>query len=279
MLNVFGTSYKESDIALREKLHFRKKHLKDAVAELHKKVQNECMILSTCNRIEIYSVAQNFDNIIKFISEYHNLLPIDFVPYSYSYSGDAAMQHLDRVASGQESLIVGEKQIIDQINFALKTSSEVNCCGAKLYSLFLHILHKYKSVDEKEKSIGDVVLKFINRQVVDIESKNISIIGTGVVADLVLKSIKGYNAKVFSNRFFSKAKKLAKKYNICAEKYKNISTVLNQSDVIICATECPTFIIHKKDISEKNQPLIIDLGMPRNVESQIQNSFHLEEIV
>jgi glutamyl-tRNA reductase len=124
---VVGLSYKTAPVEIRERFSFSQPALEAGLTELYKKRSvEECLILSTCNRVEIYAVSENIDNCVEeikeFLAEFHKVPPESFSPYLYLHIGHMAVRHMFRVASSMESMIIGEPQILGQIKQAYRTA-------------------------------------------------------------------------------------------------------------------------------------------------------------
>ncbi len=282
---VVGTNYKYSPIGLRERLSFSNKRLKDAVCFLKEKaILKGGVILSTCNRVEIYASAKEQQKPIReikdFVSRYHEINEQRFSPYLYIYEGKEAMKHLFSVACGLDSLILGEAQILGQVKFSLSEAKSVDFVDEFLKKIFHSAISFAKRVHQETKiskgkiSVGSVAIDFIKERIGPLSGKNILIIGVGKVTELVLRYLKKENPNIvfISNRTFQKAKDLASQIGAKAVRFDDLERFLKEADALITATASPHFIIKKETLQEaiNCKLLIVDLALPRDVDPRVK---------
>lgn len=284
-LIVVGTNHKFSPIELRERLSFSKKRLKDALFLLREwQIFNGAVILSTCNRVEIYASTENLESarcqIINFLSRYHETEAKKFLPYLYIYEKKEVLRHLFAVTCGLDSLILGETQISGQVKHAYLEAREIGFADEFLRKTFIQALsfakmiHKETKISEGKISVGSLAIDFIKRRLGNLSNKNMLIIGVGKVTELVLKYLKKERPNVIfvSNRTFEKAKALASQINAVAVRFDRLREFLKKADVVITATASPHFIIKKETLEGviNHKLLIVDLALPRNVDPRIK---------
>lgn len=280
---VVGTSYKYSPIEIREKLSFHGNKTFHALLLLKERLISEAgIILSTCNRIEIYLDGNNIKSseMIDFISQYHKIDAEKISPYIYTYEGEQALKHLLTVACGLDSLVIGETQILGQIKQALLQSEQVGFLNNLMRNIFQYSIQFAKNIHQKTKisegkiSVGSLAVDFIKEHFECLLSKNILIMGVGKVTNLVLSYLKESNPKTIfiANRNFEKAKVLSDKIGARAILFEELLTVLGTIDIIITATASPSFILMKDDLAKfvRHNFFIIDLGVPRNVDPKVK---------
>lgn len=297
-LIVVGTNYKYSPIELRERLSFSQKRIQDALVFLRENyVLKGAVILSTCNRIEIYASAQDLETAIiavkDFISRYLEIDQRIFSPYLYIYQEKEVMRHLFSVACGLDSLILGETQVLSQVKQAFSEAESVSFTDESLEKLFSCALYFAKKIHQETKisegkvSVGSVAIDFIKARLKSLSDKNILIIGTGKVSSLVLKYLKEDKPNVvfIANRTFAKAASLADQIGAKAVRFDDLLCFLNKADIVITATRSPHFILRKEmlDKTINHKLLIIDLALPRDVDpgvKEIKNIdlFSLEDL-
>ncbi len=285
-LIVVGTNHKHSPIALRENLSFSKKRLKNALNFLRERdLLKGAVILSTCNRIEIYASVEDskvgIREIEDFISRYHEIDKQRFSPYLYKYKGKGALKHLFSVISGLDSQILGETQVSGQVKFAFDESNNANFIDGFLRKIFgaaisfAKRIHAETKISEGKISVGSIAIDFIKGKFNgNLCGKNVLIIGVGKVTELVLKYLKKENPNVIfiSNRTFERAKELAAKIGAKAVRFDQLKQLLNKADVVISATASSHFLIKKETFDEHitNRLLIIDLALPRDVDPRVR---------
>lgn len=290
-LVVVGTNHKYSPVEIRERLSFSKKRTQDALLFLKERsVLKAAVILSTCNRVEIYASSEELEaavvRVIDFLSRYHGIDKERFLPYLYIYKDRQALEHLLTVACGLDSLIFGETQILGQIKQAFLESENVGFMHDFLREIFCRgiyfakKIHQETKISEGKVSVGSVAIDFIKERLGGLSGKNILIIGVGKVTSLVLKYLReeGPNVVFISNRTYQKAKVLAGQIGARAVRFDALPYFLNKADVVITATASPHFILKKETLDGiiNHRLLIIDLGLPRNVDPWVKEIKNIE---
>ncbi|MBU3911580.1 MAG: glutamyl-tRNA reductase [Candidatus Omnitrophica bacterium] len=286
-LVIVGTNHRYSPVRLREKIFFSKKRLQDALDFLKETGALKAgVILSTCNRVEIYGCADTTEigayEIKSFISRYYEIDGKDIYPYLYIYRDMDAARHLFRVASGLDSLILGETQILSQVKAAFCESEKNGFVDYPLNEVFdsavsaANRIHRETEISKGKLSIGSVAVDFIRNKIGSFSGKNILIIGVGKVTELVLKYLRKEKSDVIfiSNRTFEKARSLASQIGAKAVRFDNLRKYLEKADIVITATKSPHFIINKETIEEavrQKRLLIIDLALPRDVDPEVRD--------
>lgn len=285
-----GANYKTTPIHLREKfalspdesIRFLNILLQDGGAE-------EGMVLSTCNRFEVYTVTQHFQEVTHRIKNYfHHIISEDEFDWNkmiYSYHDDQAILHAFRVVSSLDSLVIGENQILAQFRKAHELSLAHNATGNKLNHLASKALYVGKKVRteteiaKKPVSIGSIALELAERIFENLPQKEVALVGGGKVSELVLNSLKnkGIDHVLWVNRSLDKADKLFLDLKISHQTHSldQLSLVLQKTDILIFSLSVDqpllTYDMVLKTMDQrKNRPLIlIDLGIPRNVEESV----------
>ena len=285
-LILVGTNHKYSPITFREKLSFSRKRLKDTLNLLgEREVLKGAVILSTCNRVEIYASVEDLKvgirEIEDFIFQYHEINRQKFFPYLYIYEDKEAIRHLFSVACGLDSIILGETQILGQIKFSVSEAEGVGFIDEFLRETFHSAIsfakrmHIETKISEGKISVGSVAIDFLKEKIGTLSNKKILIIGVGKVTELLLKYLRKESPRVVfvSNRTFEKAKRLAAQIGAEAAGFDGLRHFLKEADAVITATASPHFII-KKEILEgeiSRRLLIIDLALPRDVDPRVKD--------
>lgn len=289
---VAGTNYKHSPIAIRERISFSKRSAAWALSFLKSAgLFSGAVILSTCNRVEIYAVtdeeARGAGAIRNFFSCYHEIDRKKISPYLYNYAGKDAIGHLFSVAGGLDSLVLGETEIIGQVRSALLESEKMGFAGENLSEIFRIAISFARKVRLETKisrgkvSVGSVALDFIKKRMGRLTGKRVLIVGTGKVAELVLKHLKKEMPDVLfvSNRTFDRAKELAALAGGKAVRFDRLKHFINKAHIIITATRSRQFIIKKETLSGMpgaHNLLIIDLAVPRDVDPAVREFGNVE---
>ncbi len=287
---VIGLNHKTAGIEIREKVAFDGPKLGNAIKILKDSpVIKENLILSTCNRVEIYAVVKNFDSgiehIKKILSDFHKL-PRDFLDKAlYVYSEGKALRHIFRVASSLDSMIVGEPQILGQLkdafDFALKRKSSgvfLNKLMKKAISVAKRVRTETK-IAENAVSISFAAVELAKKIFEDLSKETFILIGAGEMAELAAKHLinNGVKNVLVTNRTYERAEELAREFNGKAIEFDKFFQELVHADIVICSTGAPNYIILKEHIHKvmkerKNKPMfIIDISVPRNVDPQIND--------
>jgi len=288
MLGVTGISYKSAPLEIREKYSFTGEESIEFLRQL--KIDPDlkgAVVLSTCNRIEIYFHFEScckekaLDGIFRNL-EYFKKTGSDARKYFYFLDGIQATEHLFKVVSGLESLILGEDQIVTQVKDCFKISLENDFSSSVLTRMFNKAFEAGKrvrtetAINKGSASISSAAVELICQKISDIEQKRITLIGTGVMGELALVNLVKRNCRqiYISNRTYGKALELAEKHQLTAFEMEKLDEFLPQSDIIIVATGAQSHIITKNMIEKYSSQrvqlqLFMDLSVPRNISTDI----------
>jgi glutamyl-tRNA reductase len=289
MLGIIGISYKSAPLEIREKYSFTDEEALRFIQQLQIDPDLKgVVVLSTCNRIEIYfeceKCSENKANETFFRNlEFFKKTDFQERKYFYSCQGDMATEHLFRVVSGLESLVLGEDQIVTQTKSSFKLSLDNNFCSPILTRMFNKAFEAGKrvrtetAINQGSASISTAAVELLYKVLPDIQSKKILLIGTGVMGKLAAINLVNRDCKslLVTNRTFSKAKELAAKHGILAFEIERLHEYLPQCDVILVATGAQNHIINKQMVQAysnqyQHNQLFIDLSVPRNICTDIQ---------
>jgi len=285
---VVGLNYKSADVTVREKCHFSSDKLDEALKLLTSYESiNGAVILSTCNRVEIYAstshVNKGFDDIIDFISSYHNISKDIISEVFYKKNCHQAVIHLFKVASGIDSMVVGEYQIQGQVRDAYNMAYRLNYTDNSLNKLFQSAINTGKRVRRNTKigkgsvSVANLAVELIKKLYPQGNIHKILIVGAGKMASLAATNLKesGPFNIIFSNRSINKANELATKFNGTAIDFNSRYEALKTVEIIVVTTSSDTCTIQFDDVKQimdeyPNKPkLFIDLSIPRNIDPEI----------
>lgn len=241
---------------------------------------NECAVLKTCNRVELYVVSPkgskvlfNFAKKMKVSNEI-----VEF------YDHDESLMHLLRLSSGLESMIVGEDQILGQINDLYHLAQKAGTTGKVLETAFdkaIHVGKRIRSetgINKGSVSIGSAAVDLAEEQIGNLTGKTILIIGVGEMGTLVATALshRKVDAIYVANRTFERAEKLADGLCGTAVRYEDMDKYIELSDVVICATAAPHYVITKEIVDpimkkrvNPNDLLLIDIANPRDIEDSV----------
>jgi glutamyl-tRNA reductase len=283
-----GINYTTAPVSVRERLAFPAEILSDAVKELwQQQTISEAAILSTCNRTEIYCTTQGSDilPVVNWITQNRQLNQTEFQPYLYAHTDNAFIRHMFRVASGLESMILGEPQILGQMKTAYQTASQAGTLGKELDKLFQHTFSTAKKV-RTDTSIGSssVSVAFaavqLSKQIFDNLSEQTAIlIGAGETIELTARHLhqNGVGRIIIANRTFDKAHALASQFDGYAIALSELPLHIAEADIIVSSTASQLPILGKGLVESaikkrKHKPIfMVDLAVPRDIEPEVKN--------
>lgn len=248
----------------------------------------ECLVLNTCNRIELYLIAlkPEIKTVVeKYFCDFHNFEFDHLKNFSFWKSGLDVVNHLFEVSSGIDSQMVGETEITGQVKSSYQTASELASVGPVLHKVFQKCFQSTKlvrsntTIGKGQISIGSVAVDLALRIFGDIKGSRILVIGTGEVGEktVIALKIRGARSISVSSRTYANAESLAKKIEGQPIAFEGFPNELSQFDIIVCSTASSESIISFKMIESAmherpNQPMFfIDLAVPRDIEIQVSN--------
>ena len=283
MLSVLTINHNNSEISFLEKFSFNKENLEMALISL-KKIPgiDECMILSTCNRVELYVSSESKDIsllLIKFLSEFHST-EIEKSPVIYQFlTGEDAVYHLFKVASGIDSMILGEPQIINQIKDSYFRANDTNTIGPILHRLVqmsLRVAKKVRtetSIGSRSESISNISLRFSKKIFDTLTDKKALIIGTGEMSQLFVEGLTNESVKniCIASRDIKNSINFSDKFGTTPIQFEDIKKHIADSDIIFTSTGSNEFILKKGDFDEvkSKDKLIVDIALPRDVDPRV----------
>ena len=280
---VTGINQGTASLKVREGISFSKEQLSTALTQLRERV-GEAVILETCNRTEIYTTAENAskatDQVRSFIAEFHDLDAESVYPHLYEYIDTQAVRHLFRVASGLDSMIIGESEILGQVRDALTPATEMKTVDTPLVGLFHAAIRTGRKVREETElgrnslSISYAGVKLAQKVLGTLRSRCVLLIGAGEAGTLVAKALRtvGVSDLIVANRTRARTEELVRNLGGRAIPFEEIATTLQDVDIVITATDSPQFVIEQDMVSSaltrrSNRPLFFfDLAMPRDVD-------------
>ena len=282
-IQLIGIDHKSAPVHIREKVVFP--NLDEAHHTLIKNPEiHECLIVSTCNRSEIYAVADSpltaSKNLRSFFYDYHHLNSACLDNYFYEGDTVASVNRLMRVTSSLEAMIVGEPQVTGQVKTAYRSASVNNCIGKLMHKLVHASFRANKEIrSTTEISMGAVSVSFAACKLAQkilspLHNKRALLIGAGEMMRTAASGLA--NLKIgdlaFTNRTSEKSSELATEHGAKILRFEDLQKDLCQYDIVFCATSAPNFILYKNDLeaamaARKNSPLfMVDLSVPRSIE-------------
>ncbi|RKY92934.1 glutamyl-tRNA reductase [candidate division KSB1 bacterium] len=291
---VSGINYRTAPVEIRERLSFDEGASKRALRGLVSSgLVREGLLLSTCNRTEIYGVVENqkcFNGrISKFIIESSQINSKIDPSIFYQYVDTEAVRHLFRVAAGLDSMVIGEAQILGQVKQAYSWAVEVKSTGSVLNKLFHHTFCVGKRVRTETRigegavSVGSVAADLAKKIFRELSDKTVLIIGAGKMALQTVLHLKETGVKnlLVSNRTMSKVERIAIEVGGEVIPYHHLERGLVQSDVVISSTASAQPILtaenlHPIMMQRKNRPLfLIDIAVPRDISVEVRKLYNV----
>lgn len=279
-LHVVGIDYKNTPIELREKGAFSKSKIVELKEPFTHMGIKEFVIVSTCNRSEIYFLTKenHYESILNY---YMSLLGTQDRSCFYAFSEEEVMEHLLRVTCGLESLVIGEDQILGQIKDSLDLAMENELSGKILNKLFRESVNFSKGVkttykmSENQTSVSTISIKFVEQELGTYKDKRVLIVGSGETGELVLKYLidKELASLSIVNRTKSHCHRVTKNYkNVDVLDYEERYTYLQSFDAVFSATSSPHMIFKKDQVAKHlvHDVVFMDLAVPRDIDPEIK---------
>lgn len=286
---VVGLNHKTAPVEVRETLAFNDQNVPHALIELKTRIPDtETVILSTCNRVEIYAAVsdaeKHSDDIARFLADFHGIRADSFLPHLYQHFDRDAVRHLFTVACSLDSMVVGEAEVLGQAKKAYMFALEEGATGKVLNNLFQSAFGVAKNVRASSSigtgkvSVASVAVELAQKIFSDFSDKTIMVVGAGEMADLTLKHMveTGISTVIVANRTYEKGVELARQYDGMAIEYEAFVDNMHQADVIICTSGAPHHIIHPRQLrrglrARRNKPmLLIDIAVPRDIHPDVE---------
>ncbi len=289
-LLAFGINHKTAPVDIREKVAFAPERLTLALQGLVTVPEiNEAAILSTCNRTELYCAGNNantsINQVIDWFSDYHRLKSGQIVPYIYKHPDNEAVRHLLRVASGLDSLVLGEPQILGQVKTAYRAAEEAGTLGSILNRLCQHTFKVAKQVrtdtaiGSSPVSVAFAAVSLAKQIFSSFEKHTALLIGAGETIELTARHLKekGIGRIIIANRTIERAMTLAQEIEGYAIPLNDISEHLADADIVIASTGSQLPILGKGTVERaikkrKHKPiLMVDIAVPRDIEPEVKD--------
>ncbi len=292
ILFAVGCSHRTAPVDLRERLAFDEEAVPRALDDLTSRYGCEAVILSTCNRVEIYTEGGAFSGLVtEFLAEFHRLPVSQLQPFMYCHENDQAVRHLFRVAAGLDSLIVGEGQIAGQVRRAYEMAHECSSVGPFLHALFQHAnavagrVRTETGIGRGHVSVSSVAVDYV-RQVFDrFDDKTILVIGAGKMGELTLPHLRklGPRRILVTNRNREKAETMARECQGEPMDWDRLDDALAQADIILSTTAAAEPVVSLERYQRvrgrdaraqrgKDGPVVIlDIAVPRDFDPRIHD--------
>jgi len=285
-LIAFGVNHQTAPLAIREQVAFPTENLRPALRNLveHTPVR-EAAIISTCNRTEVYCSTAEPSQVKRWLAQYHSLSTDRLDPFLYEFPSEQAVSHAFRVASGLDSMVIGEAQILGQMKQAVREAEEAGTLGTVLHKLFQHTFSVAKEVRTRTDigassvSLAAAAVRVAERIYPDLAEQSMLFIGAGEMIELCATHFcaRKPRAVTFANRTTDRAAELASRFSARAVALSDLPEHIAHHDIIVSCTASPLPILGKGLIervlkARRHRPiLIVDLAVPRDVEPEVGN--------
>ena len=290
-LIALGINHNSAAVEVRERVAFAPEQVNEALVDACEAARvDEVVILSTCNRTEVYAIVPEADTLadkalqlIDWIANYHHLSAEELRHSAYHFEAQQALQHMVQVASGLDSMVLGEPQIFGQLKSAYAVASESGTVGTELGRLFPRVFSIAKrvrtdtAIGENPVSVAYAAVDLAGHIFAELGQCNALLVGAGETVELVARHLieAGVSRIVIANRTLGRARELAQKFGAEAVLLAEIPEQLLDADIVITSTASQLPILGKGAVEQalkarKHRPfLMVDIAVPRDIESQV----------
>jgi glutamyl-tRNA reductase len=285
---VIGLSHHTSPVTVREKFAFAETTIPDALQDLKNRgVVDEAVIVSTCNRVELYAATrrpadQALAEIRSFLIEHHNF-DGELNGELFSFAEPHSVEHLFKVASGLDSMVLGETEILGQLKKAYDLALQHKHTGGRLNKAFQNAFNVAKKIRTETNiqrgsvSVGSVAVELAEKIFNDLSERTVMVIGAGDTSEKTARSLLSRGAKsiIVANRSFDKAETLAKELGGRAVNFDTWMNEFEHVDIVISSTAAPHYVLDRAKLAplmklRKNRPLLlIDIAVPRDIDPEV----------
>jgi glutamyl-tRNA reductase len=282
-----GLSYKTAPVEVREKIAVAPSKLRCFACRLQIGAGlSEVVLVSTCNRVEIYGVKEGFSPTAEAVFQWINPAGLDLRPHLYFHEGAEAIRHLFSVTGGLDSMVLGETEITGQVKNAYQTACDAKLTGSVLNRVFQKALQTAKEIrtatliGRGATSVGSAAVELAEKIFSTAEGQQtIMIIGAGKMGEACIKHLakKGKRTVLVANRSYERAESLAADFGGRAVRMEDCFTAMADADIVVSSTGCPGTVLHRAEIeavmkSRRNRRLVlIDIAVPRDIEPEVQS--------
>ena len=282
-LYTIGVNHTTAPIAIRENVAFSDANLRHALSDLTAQNVAEAAILSTCNRTEIYVQSATAEPIVRWLAQYHKLEISSVLPYTYTLSDQEAVKHAFRVASGLDSMVLGEPQILGQFKQSVKIAQDAGTLGTLLHKLFQRTFEVAKEVRTNTDiggssiSMAAAAVKLAQRIFGDISQQKVLFIGAGEMIELCADHFAAQKPKsmLVANRTLERGNNLAQKIGGNAILLNDLASRFAEFDIVITSTASQLPIVglgmvERAVKARRHRPIfMVDLAVPRDIEPEV----------
>ena len=285
-LLAFGLNHATAPIEVRERVAFGAELLPAALQDLREQAgAREAAILSTCNRTEVYCCLPRGEGgrPIRWLSDFHGFSGDELAPYLYSHPDESAVKHVLRVASGLDSMVLGEPQVLGQLKTAYQAALRAGAIGQRLGRLFQHSFRVAKEIRSNTAigahpvSVAFAAVRLAQQIFGDLSTRTALLIGAGDTIGLSARHLAecGLHRMIVANRTLARAQALAAAHGGYAISLADLSRHLEEADIVVSSTASPEPVLKRQDVQEalrrrRNRPMfIVDIAVPRDVDPEV----------
>jgi glutamyl-tRNA reductase len=286
---LIGFNYHQTPVDIREQLFVDDKQATALLAELTHQLNivREVVILSTCNRVELYCVTDNVlraeEQVLKYLSQWFDISVELLQEHRFIRQDRDAINYLMTIASGLDSMILGEPQILGQVSRAIESAQKVSASGKILNRVFTDAIHTGKRartetpISEHSTSVSHVAALKVAESLVDVDNPRVVIVGAGEMAKICVRALIHHNITniCIMNRTYQRSQALANDWGVTTSKWHKLWDELHTADAVITATGAHHTILHRPDIENvmqvrhQRELLMVDVAVPRDIESSV----------
>jgi glutamyl-tRNA reductase len=282
-LYTIGVNHTTAPIEIRENVAFGIENMREALSDLTVKNATEAAILSTCNRTEIYVQSPEAAPVINWLADYHKLDVNHIQPYTYTLANQEAVKHAFRVASGLDSMVLGEAQILGQFKQSVKLAQEAGTLGTNLHKLFQRTFEVAKEVRTNTDiggssiSMAAAAVKLAQRIFGNLSEQKVLFIGAGEMVALCANHFAAQQPKTMTvaNRTIERGRELAEKIDAKAILLNDLPERFAEFDIVITSTASQLPIVglgmvERAIKARRHRPIfMVDLAVPRDIEAEV----------
>jgi len=286
-IQVVGLNHQTAPVAVRETLAFPAARLAEGLAALAAtEGVAEGVILSTCNRVEVYTGSPEApppDLVARFLASFHGVWPETFQTHLFRHEGREAVRHLFRVACGLDSMVMGEAQVTGQVRAAYEAATMAGTAGRALHRLFQQALAAAKRVRTQTEigagraSVGSVAVELAQRIFESLAGKTVLVLGAGEMGASVVAALRaaGAQATLVANRTYARAVELAAAWGGRAVPFDALAEHLAAADIVISSTDAPHYVLTRARVEQAvakrrgRSLFLVDIAVPRDIEPSV----------
>jgi glutamyl-tRNA reductase len=277
---VVGLNYKNADLLTRGKFSLSKPQISLLLQQAKSDGLNELMVISTCNRTELYGIVEDPQILIDYLCKFSKGMLAQFKEKGYVLSEQQAINHVFQVGCGLDSQIIGDFEIIGQLKKSFYNSKKYDIVNGFSERLVNSVIQASKRIKTETKlssgatSVSFASVHYILENVKDVKNKSILLFGTGKIGRNTCENLIKHTQNdhiTLINRSEESAKKVAGKFNLVVKSFKDLNQEIIKSDIVIVATGADDITVDQSIIANDKSLLILDLSIPSNVDSHLKN--------